>query len=81
MRFSLQADPVPQLQVEQTPNAIIVIAIAGSMLSQKLLYGSPSEESPGHAARFQKQAFDVVEFECPPASHSKVLEILTSAGK
>ena len=58
--LSFQADPMPQLQVEQSPDAIVVVAVAGSMFPEELLYCGPSEESPAHAARFEKQALDAV---------------------
>src|ERR1700693_1151889 len=62
MQWSLafQADPMPQLQVEQSPDAIVVVAVAGSMFPEELLHRGRPKKSPANAARFEKQALDAV---------------------
>jgi hypothetical protein len=56
---------VPQFEVEQAPNAIIVVAILGSMLAEELFYGGALQQSSVHAARFQKQVLDGVQLSAP----------------
>src|ERR1022692_2659343 len=58
--LSFQADPMPQLQVEQTPDSIVVVAVAGSMFPEELLHRGLPKKSTAHAARFEKQALDAV---------------------
>jgi hypothetical protein len=61
VRFSFEADAVPQLEVEQTPDAIIVVAIAGSMFAEEFLHGGSFKKTAIHTAWFEQQAFYVVE--------------------
>jgi hypothetical protein len=58
--LSFQAHPMPQLQVEQSPDAIVVVAVAGSMFPEELLHSGFPKKSTAHAARFEKQALDAV---------------------
>src|ERR1700733_8294226 len=58
--LSFQADPMPQLQVEQSPDAIVVVAEAGSMVPEELLHRGLPKKSTAHAARFEKQVLDAV---------------------
>src|SRR6202035_480507 len=58
--LSFQADPMPQLQVEQSPDAIVVVAVAGSMFPEELLHRGLPKKSTAHAARFEKQLLDAV---------------------
>src|SRR3984893_6429751 len=58
--LSFQADPVPQLQVEQSPDAIVVVAVAGSIVGEQLLQRGLLNKCTAHAARYKKQALDAV---------------------
>src|SRR6202047_3775138 len=58
--LSFQADPMPQLQVEQSPDAIVVVAVAGAMFPEELLHRGLPKKSTARAARFEKQALDAV---------------------
>src|ERR1700730_6389841 len=59
--LSFQADPVPQLQVEQSPDAIVVVAVAGSIFPEELLHRGLPKQSTAHVARFEKQVPVAVE--------------------
>ena len=55
-RVALYAHAHPQLQIQQAPDAIPVIASAGPMLGEKVLYKLSAEESPFESSRSREQA-------------------------
>src|ERR1035441_10825131 len=54
VRLAFQAHPVPQLQIQQTPDAIIIVAMFRAMLSKQLFNRVAPEISTLQTARFQQ---------------------------
>ncbi len=54
MRFAFETNAMPQLKIEQSPDAIVVVAMLRAMLVEKLLNGFAAEVSAIQAARFQQ---------------------------
>jgi len=52
---------VPYLQIEQPPDAIIVVAISGPMFSKKLFDRGALEESAIHAAGLEQQILNLIQ--------------------
>jgi hypothetical protein len=55
-RVALYAHAHPQLQIQQAPDAIPVIANARPMLGKKVLYKLSAEQSPFESSRSAEQA-------------------------
>src|ERR1700687_1734062 len=60
-RLALNTNPVPQLQIQQPPNPVIVIAILRPMLGKNPLNGLALEISALHAPRAGQQLFNRIQ--------------------
>ena len=58
--FALQADPVPEFKIQQSPDAIVVVPPAAAMLVEKLLDRLAAEVSSIEAAWFEEHRLDAV---------------------
>src|SRR2546427_791500 len=59
--FPFQTGAMPELEIQQAPDSIVVIAMLCAMLPQECFDRGSFEETPLKAARLQKQTLDVVE--------------------
>src|SRR5690349_1251105 len=59
--FSLEANPVPKLEIQQSPDAIVVIDMSGFVLVEQSLDRRSLEEFSIHAARVQQQVADFLQ--------------------
>src|SRR5258708_17354180 len=60
-RLTLQANAVPQFQIQQPPDAIVVVAILCAMLGKKALDRFAPEVPTLQASRTHQQLFDSVQ--------------------
>ena len=58
--FLFQADAMPQFKIEQTPDAVGMVAIAGAMFMKQALDSGALEEATIEAARFEEQSADYI---------------------
>src|ERR1700674_2870522 len=59
--FSFHADSEPEFQIQQSPNAVVVVPVSCSVLLEQTLYRCTPKESAIDAARFQKQILDGIQ--------------------
>jgi len=58
MRIAFEADPMPQFQVEQSPDSIIVVAIVVSVLIEEAFNGAPIEVTSFETSRLKQKALN-----------------------
>ena len=54
VRFALEADAVPELEIEQAPDAVVVVAMLGTMFVKEFLDGFPAEVAAIQGARLEE---------------------------
>src|SRR5437667_3204303 len=61
VRFALQTNSVPQFQIQQTPDPVVVVTVLCAMFGEQTLNRFAAEVSAIETARFEQHLSDVLQ--------------------